>query len=120
MAKTKRYMMEQIENARKKLRGLSAKKVGKTRTEAAGLLAGGIRKAVQQGYSLQEIKDVLAQSGIPVSLARMRALLECPDESGEQIERETEGDTALSIEMGDGVAGNGGSPVHDEKNEEVQ
>ncbi|WP_288957028.1 hypothetical protein [uncultured Desulfovibrio sp.] len=120
MAKAKRYMMEQIEGARKKLRCLSAKKVGKTRTEAAGLLAGDIRKAVQQGYSLQEIKDVLVQSGIPVSLARMRALLECPDESGEQIEKETEGDTALSIEMGDGVAGNGGSPVHDEKNEEVQ
>ena len=120
VATARRYTMEQIEAARKKLRSLPMKEAGKTRGEVAEFLVNDIKKAMRQGYSLQEIKDVLAQSGIPVSLARMRALLECPDESGEQIEKETEGDTALSIEMGDGVAGNGGSPVHDEKNEEVQ
>ena len=79
MAKAQRYSME-IENARKKLRSLAAKRVGKTRAEVAGLLAGGIRKAVEQGYSLQEIRDVLAQSGVQVSLARMRNLLNGPDE----------------------------------------
>lgn len=120
MAKAQRYSMEQIENARKKLRSLAANKVGKTRAEAAGLLAGEIRKSVEQGYSLKEIRDVLVQAGVSVSLARMRALLESPGESGEQTEKETRGDTAPSVEMGVGGAGNGGSPVHDEKNEEVQ
>ena len=68
MAKAQRYSMEQIENARKKLRSLAAKRVGE------------IRKAVEQGYSLQEIRDVLAQSGVQISLARMRNLLNGPDE----------------------------------------
>ena len=81
MAKAQRYSMEQIENARKKLRSLAAKRVGKTRAEVAGLLAGEIRKAVEQGYSLQEIRDVLAQSGVQVSLARMRNLLDGSDET---------------------------------------
>ena len=80
MAKAQRYSMEQIENARKKLRSLAAKRVGKTRAEVAGLLAGEIRKAVEQGYSLQEIRDVLAQSGVQISLARMRNLLNGPDD----------------------------------------
>ena len=76
MAKAQRYSMEQIENARKKLRSLTVK----TRAEVAGLLAGEICKAVKQGYSLQEIRDVLAQSGVKISLARMRNLLDGPDE----------------------------------------
>ncbi len=38
MAKAQRYSMEQIENARKKLRSLSVKKVGKTRAEVAGVV----------------------------------------------------------------------------------
>lgn len=62
MAKAQRYSMEQIENTRKKLRSLAAQKVGKTSAEVAGLLAGEIRKAVEQGHTLQEIRDVLAQS----------------------------------------------------------
>ena len=80
MAKAQRYSMEQIENARKKLRSLTVKRIGKTRAEVAGLLAGEICKAVKQGYSLQEIRDVLAQSGVKISLARMRNLLDGPDE----------------------------------------
>ncbi len=64
----------------KKLRSLAVKRVGKTRTEVAELLAGEIHKAVEQGYSLQEIRDVLAQAGVQISLARMRNLLSEPDE----------------------------------------
>ena len=76
MPKAKRYTSEQIETARKKLRGLSTKKVGKSRAEVAGLLAGEIRKAVAQGYSLREIRDVLAQAGISIPLARLQAVLD--------------------------------------------
>ena len=80
MAKAQRYSLEQIENARKKLRSLAANKASKTRAEAAGLLAGEIRKVVEQGYSLKEIRDVLKQADISVSLARMRELLKSSDE----------------------------------------
>ncbi len=76
MPKAKRYTSEQIENARKKLRGLSTKKVGKSRAEVAGLLAGEIRKAVAQGYSLKDIRDVLAQAGVSIPLARLQAVLD--------------------------------------------
>ena len=45
------------------------------RAETVELLAGDIRKAIEQGYTLKEIRDVLAQSGVSVSLARMQTLL---------------------------------------------
>ena len=82
MAKAQRNSLEQIEQARKKLRGLPSRKAGKTRAETVELLAGDIRKTVEQGYSLKGIRDVLAQSGMSVSLARMQALLGEGDEKG--------------------------------------
>ena len=75
MAKAKRYSMEQIQAAQKKLRALSAKKSGKTKNEVVELLAADVRKAVQEGHSLKAIQDMLRQLDIPVSLARMKALL---------------------------------------------
>ncbi len=75
MAKAQRNSLEHIEQARKNLRSLPDKKAGKTRAETVELLAGDIRKAIEQGYTLKEIRDVLAQSGVSVSLARMQTLL---------------------------------------------
>ena len=75
MAKAQRYSMEQVEAGRKKLRGLASQKAGKTRAEVAELLAGDIRKAAQQGYGPKEIRDILAEAGLSVPLARIRALL---------------------------------------------
>jgi len=82
MAKAQRNSLEHIEQARKKLRSLPDKKAGKTRAETVELLAGDIRKAVEQGYTLKEIRDVLAQSGVSVSLARMQTLLGEGEEKG--------------------------------------
>ena len=82
MAKAQRNSLEQIEQGRKKLRSLPDKKAGKTRAETVELLAADIRKAVAQGYTLKEIRDVLAQSGVSVSLARMQALLDGGEEKG--------------------------------------
>jgi len=75
MAKAKRYSVEQIQAAQKKLRALSAKKSGKTKNEVVELLAADVRKAVQEGHSLKAIQDMLRQLDIPVSLARMKTLL---------------------------------------------
>jgi len=82
MAKAQRNSLEQIEQGRKKLRSLPDKKAGKTRAETVELLAGDIRKAVEQGYTLKEIRDVLAEAGVSVSLARMQTLLGEGEEKG--------------------------------------
>jgi hypothetical protein len=74
MAKAQCYSMEQIQAAQKNLRCLAAKKVGKTKAETVEFLAGDIRKAVEQGYSLKEIQDTLAKAGIAAPLSRMRGL----------------------------------------------
>ena len=76
MARAKRYSTEQVGNARKTLRGLSSKKVGKSRAEVAGMLAQEIRQAVERGYSLKEIRDVLVQAGVSIPLTRLQAVLD--------------------------------------------
>ncbi len=76
MAKAQRYTMEQIEAARKKLRSLPMKTAGKTRAEVAELLGKDIRKAVRQGYTLRDIRDVLADAGLSVPLTRLETLFE--------------------------------------------
>ena len=75
MGKAQRYTMEQIQAAQKSLRGLAVKTAGKTRAETVEFLAADIRKAVEQGYSLNEIRDTLAKAGISAPLSRMKALL---------------------------------------------
>ena len=80
MAMAQRYTMEQIEAARKKLRSLAVKTVGKTRAEVVELLGNDIRQAVRKGYTLHDIRKLLADVGISVSLARMRPLISGSDE----------------------------------------
>ena len=75
MAKAKRYSTEQIQAAQKMLRGLVVKTSGKTKAEVVELLAGDVHKAVQQGHSLKDIQEMLGKAGIPVPLARLKALL---------------------------------------------
>lgn len=75
MGKAQSYTMEQIQAAQKSLRGLAVKNAGKTRAETVEFLAADIRKAVEQGYSLNEIRDTLAKAGISAPLSRMKALL---------------------------------------------
>ena len=67
--------MEQIQAAQKVLRGLATKRSGKTKKEVMEILAEDVRKAVKEGHSLKAIQDMLRQSDIPVSLARLKALL---------------------------------------------
>jgi len=76
MPKAKRYTSEQIGNVQKTLRSLLSKKVGKSRTEVAGILAEEIRQAVERGYSLKEIRDVLVQVGVSIPLTRLQAVLD--------------------------------------------
>lgn len=76
MATARRYTMEQIEAARKKLRSLSVKEAGKTRGEVAEFLVNDIKKAMRQGYTLRDIRDLLADAGVSVPLTKLKALFD--------------------------------------------
>lgn len=74
MATARRYTMEQIEAARKKLRSLPVKEAGKTRGEVAEFLVNDIKKAMRRGYTLRDIRDLLADAGVSVPLAKLQGL----------------------------------------------
>ncbi|MBQ9105132.1 MAG: hypothetical protein IJY48_03250 [Mailhella sp.] len=76
MAKAIIYSDEDVLAAQQVLRSKTARKVGRTRSQVAEFLADDIRKAIEQGYSLKDIKNILAEVGISVSVARMQAVLE--------------------------------------------
>ncbi|WP_308620287.1 hypothetical protein [uncultured Desulfovibrio sp.] len=87
--------MEQIETARKKLRSLPIKEAGKTRAEVAEFLVNDIKKAMRRGYTLRDIRDLLAEAGVSVPLARLREVLTSSDGSREAgSSKESEPDTA--------------------------
>ena len=90
MAKAVIYSDEDVLAAQQALRTKTARKVGKTRSQVAEFLADDIRRAIEQGYSLQEIKKILADAGISVSIAKMQAIL------NGQGEKTKEGNTAVS------------------------
>ena len=79
MAKAIIYSDEDVLAAQQALRSRTARKVGKNRSQVAEFLADDIRKAIEQGYSLKEIKNILAEAGISVSVARMQTILERND-----------------------------------------
>ena len=76
MAKAIIYSDEDVLAAQQVLRSKTARKVGRTRSQVAEFLADDIRKAIEQGYSLKDIKNILAEVGISVSVARMQAVLD--------------------------------------------
>ena len=76
MATARRYTLEQIEAARKKLRSLPMKEAGKTRVEVAEFLVNDIKKAMRQGYTLRDIRDLLADVGVSVPLTKLEALFD--------------------------------------------
>ena len=108
VAIARRYTMEQIETARKKLRNLPVKEAGKTRGEVAEFLVNDIKKAMRRGYMLRDIRDVLAEAGVSVPLARLEALFgKAPKPQSIADGGETETDTAPPDDAGEeGQQGN--------------
>ena len=76
MAKAVIYSDEDVLAAQQALRSKTARKVGRTRSQVAEFLADDIRRAIDQGYSLKDIKNILAEAGISVSVSKMQAVLE--------------------------------------------
>ena len=102
MAKAIIYSDEDILAAQQVLRSKTARKVGKTRSQVAEFLADDIRKAIEQGYSLKDIKNILAEAGISVSVAKMQAIQEgksqaSQDESDVLTKRNTPDNTGAPI-----------------------
>ena len=96
MAKAVIYSDEDVLAAQQTLRSKTARKVGRTRSQVADFLADDIRRAIEQGYSLKDIKSILAESGISVSIAKMQEVLEksessSHDTSSEPLKRKTPG-----------------------------
>ena len=86
MAKAVIYSDEDVLAAQQALRNKTARKVGGTRSQVAEFLADDIRKAIEQGYSLKDIKNILAEAGISVSVSKMQAILEKQDNVSEKIQ----------------------------------
>lgn len=102
MATARRYTLEQIEVARKKLRNLPVKEVGKTRWEVAEFLVNDIKKAMRQGYTLRDIRNLLADAGVSVPLTRLEGLFEKAQKSEIVTDEEESGkDTALPGDVGE-------------------
>ena len=102
MAKAIIYSDEDVLAAQQVLRSKTARKVGKTRSQVAEFLADDIRKAIEQGYSLKDIKNIFAEAGISVSVAKMQAILEgksqaSQDESDVLTKRNTPDNTGAPI-----------------------
>ena len=102
MAKAVIYSDEDVLAAQQALRSKTARKVGKTRSQVAEFLADDIRRAIEQGYSLKDIKNILAEAGISVSVAKMQAILEgksqaSQDESDVLTKRNTPDNTGAPI-----------------------
>ena len=112
MATARRYTMEQIEAARKKLRSLPVKEAGKTRGEVAEFLVNDIRKAMRQGYTLRDIRDLLADTGVSVPLTKLKALFDKasavePIKNSDAAEKDTppphEGNSSREWGSADGI-----------------
>ena len=84
MAKAQRYTMATILSAQKMLRSLTDKTAGKTKKEVVEFLEKDIVKALEQGHSLQDVRDILGKAGIAAPLSRMKAMLGQPDEKPAQ------------------------------------
>ena len=102
MAKAVIYSDEDVLAAQQVLRSKTARKVGKTRSQVAEFLADDIRKALEQGYSLKDIKNILAEAGISVSVAKMQAILE---------KQEPEAKTLSTGLLNKETPGNAGAPI---------
>ena len=102
MAKAVIYSDEDVLAAQQALRSKTARKVGRTRSQVAEFLADDIRRAIEQGYSLKDIKIILAEVGISVSVARMQAILEKQEAGGKTLS------TGL---LNKETLGNAGAPI---------
>ena len=73
MGKFKRIPVKDINAMRKILDDLPDRNLGKTREEAAELLNANILKAIEKGYTLKELTDIMAKGNVIIPAPVIRA-----------------------------------------------
>lgn len=73
MGKFKRIPVKDINAMRKILDELPDKNLGKTREEAAELLNANILKAIEKGYTVKELAEIMAQGNVAIPAPVIRA-----------------------------------------------
>ena len=73
MGKFKRIPVKDINAMRKILDDLPDKNLGKTREEAAELLNANILKALEKGYTVKELAEIMAQGNVVIPAPVIRA-----------------------------------------------
>ena len=73
MGKFKRIPVKDINAMRKVLDDLPDRNLGKTREEAAELLNANILKAIEKGYTVRELADIMAQGNVVIPAPVIRA-----------------------------------------------
>ena len=73
MGKFKRIPVKDITAMRKILDDLPDKNLGKTREEAVELLNANILKAIEKGYTVKELADIMAQGNVVIPAPVIRA-----------------------------------------------
>ena len=73
MGKFKRIPVKDINAMRQILDDLPDRNLGKTREEAAKLLNANILKAIEKGYTVRELADIMAQGNVVIPAPVIRA-----------------------------------------------
>ena len=73
MGKFKRIPIKDIKAMQKTLDDLPDKNLGKTREEAAELLNANILKAIEKGYTVKVLADIMAQGNVIIPAPVIRA-----------------------------------------------
>ncbi len=73
MGKFKRIQVQDIKTAQKSLDDLPDKNLGKTREEAAEMLNASIRRALDKGYSIREVSEIIAKDNVAIPIPTIRA-----------------------------------------------
>ena len=73
MGKFKRIPVKDIRAMQKILNDLPDRNLGKTREEAAELLNAHILKALEKGYTVKELADIMAQGNVVIPAPVIRA-----------------------------------------------
>lgn len=80
MGKFKRIQVQDIKTAQKSLDDLPDKNLGKTREEAAEMLNASIRKALEKGYTIREVSEIIARDNVSIPIPTIRAKVLPPKE----------------------------------------
>lgn len=73
MGKYKRIAEQDIREMKKTLDALPDKNLGKTREEAADLLNANILKALEKGYTVRELAEIMAKGNVSIPAPLIRA-----------------------------------------------